>query len=197
VFKSLVWSSAALLLAGTAPAWSADLKIGYVNYQALFQQAPQVKVIQATLQGEFGPRQRDLLSQQQTLKTREENLQKNQVTMSDEQRSHEEKSLRDSEREFQLKQTAFQEDANTRRNEELSRLQKTFNEEVRSYAKAQGYDLVLADGVAFATAAVDITPAILGQLEALAKTSAATAPATPPAASATSAKPKTTATQTH
>ena len=197
MFKSFVWSSAALLLVGTAPAWSAELKIGYVNYQALFQQAPQLKVVQATLQGEFGPRQRDLQSQAQTLKTRQDNLQRNEATMSDEQRAHEEKSLRDSEREFQLKQTAFQEDATARKNEELSRLQRTFNEEVRSYAKAQGFDLILADGVAFATPAVDITPAILGQLEALAKSSAAAAPATPPAASATPAKAKTTATQTH
>jgi outer membrane protein len=196
VVKSIVWSSAALLLVGTAPAWSAELKIGYVNYQELFQQSPQVKTIQATLQGEFGPRQRELVTQQQTLKTREENLQKNAVTMSDEQRSHEEKSLRDSEREFQLKQTAFQEDANTRRNEELSRLQKTLNEEVRTYARAQGYDLVLADGVVYATPAVDITPAILGQLEALAKSSGAAAPAAP-TAGVTAPKPKTTATQAH
>jgi outer membrane protein len=194
VVKSVLWSSAALLLAATAPAWSAEVKIGYVNYQELFQQSPQVKTIQATLQSEFGPRQRDLLSQQQTLKTREENLQKNGVTMSDEQRSHEEKSLRDNEREFQLKQTAFQEDANARRNEELSRLQKTFNEEVRSYAKAQGYDLVLADGVAFATTAVDITPAILSQLETLAKSN--TGAAVTPTAGVTAPKPKT-ATQTH
>jgi outer membrane protein len=194
VVKSVVWSSAALLLVATAPVWSAELKIGYVNYQELFQQAPQVKTIQATLQGEFGPRQRDLLGQAQSLKTREENLQKNQVTMSDEQRSHEEKSVRDTERELQLKQTAFQEDANARRNEELSRLQKTFNEEVRSYAKAQGYDLVLADGVAFATTAVDITPAILSQLETLAKSN--TGAAVTPTAGVTAPKPKT-ATQTH
>ena len=34
-------------------------------------------------------------------------------------------------------------------------------EEVSAFAKAQGYDLILADGVLYATGALDVTNAIL------------------------------------
>jgi outer membrane protein len=76
-----------------------------------------------------------------------------------------------------------QDDFNARRNEEMSRLQKTLIEQVRTYAKAQNFDLVIADGVIYTTPTIDITPAILAQLQANpgALRSKATAPA--PAAS--------------
>jgi Skp family chaperone for outer membrane proteins len=38
-------------------------------------------------------------------------------------------------------------------------------EEVRVYAKAQNFDLVIADGVVYSTPSVDITPAILTALQ--------------------------------
>ena len=60
----------------------------------------------------------------------------------------------------------MQDDFNARRNEEMSRLQKTLIEQVRVYAKAQNFDLVIADGVIYTTPTIDITPAILAQLQA-------------------------------
>ena len=59
----------------------------------------------------------------------------------------------------------------------MSRLQRTLIEEVRAYAKAQNFDLVIADGVIYSTPALDITPAILSALQAEApKPAAAAAP---------------------
>ena len=190
VIKSVFWGTSAVLLLATAPAW-AELKIGYVNYQQLIQESPQAKTIAETIRAEFLPRQRELQTQGQALKTREERLQKDGPTMSDEQRTHEEKSLRDTEREFQLKQQTAQDDFNARRNEELSKLQRTLIEEVRAYAKSQNYDLVLADGVIYANTAIDITPMILSQLQTLSKTSggaAASPAAAPPAATPKASK---------
>ena len=46
------------------------------------------------------------------------------------------------------------------------RLQRTLIEEVRAYAKAQGFDIVFADGVIYSTPSFDITPAILTALQA-------------------------------
>ncbi len=48
------------------------------------------------------------------------------------------------------KQNEFVEDLNVRRNEELGRLQTTLLTEVQTYAKAQGFDLVIGDGVLYA-----------------------------------------------
>jgi outer membrane protein len=176
VVRSLILGSAATLVLATAPAW-AELKIGYVNFNQLIQESPDAKVIVDTLRNEFLPRQRELQTLQQTLKAREDKLTKDGATMTDDQRSREEKEIRDGERELQRKQTEFQDDVNNRRNEELSTLQKSLSEKVRGFAKLQNYDLVIADGgVIYATPAADITPQVLAAVSAGAAKPAPAAP---------------------
>jgi len=172
------------LVAG--PAWAADLKIGVVDYGKLVEESPQAKSALDSIRTEFTPRQRDLQNQQASLKSKEDRLQKDGATMSPEQRSNSEKDLRDSYRELQRKQQEVQDDFNSRRNEEMSRLQKTLIEQVRTYAKAQNFDLVIADGVIYATPTIDMTPAILSQLQSAPVKSA---PAKAPAAAPAPAKP--------
>ena len=163
-----------------SPAWAAELKIGVVDYGRLVEESPQAKSALESIRTEFTPRQRDLQNQQASLKTKEDRLQKDGATMSPEQRSNSEKDLRDSYRELQRKQQEVQDDFNARRNEEMSRLQKTLIEQVRTYAKAQNFDLVIADGVIYATPTIDMTPAILSQLQSAPSAKApAKAPATP------------------
>jgi outer membrane protein len=152
-------------LLASAPAW-AELKIGVVDYGRLVEESPQAKSALDAIRTEFTPRQRDLQSQQTTLKSKEERLQKDEATMTQDQRANAEKDLRDSYRELARKQSEVQDDFNARRNEEMSRLQKTLIEEVRVYAKAQNFDLIIADGVIYTTPTIDITPAILTALNA-------------------------------
>jgi outer membrane protein len=176
VVRSLILGSAATMVLAAAPAW-AELKIGYVNYNQLLQDSPDAKVIADSLRNEFLPRQRELQTLQQTLKTREDKLTKDGATMTDDQRAREDKEIRDGERELQRKQTEAQDDLNSRRNEVLSTLQKSLIEQVRAFAKAQNYDLIVADGVIYATNSVDITPQVLVALQARAgKAPAAAAP---------------------
>ena len=163
-----------------SPVFAAELKIGVVDYGRLVEESPQAKSALETIRTEFTPRQRDLQNQQASLKTKEDRLQKDGATMSPDQRANSEKDLRDSYRELQRKQQEVQDDFNARRNEEMSRLQKTLIEQVRTYAKAQSFDLVIADGVIYTTPTIDITPAILAQLQSNAP--AAKAPAKAPAA---------------
>jgi len=148
-----------------SPAW-AELKIGVVDYGRLVEESPQAKAAMDTIRNEFTPRQRELQNQQTSLKSKEDRLQKDGATMSQEQRNSVEKELRDGAREFQRKQQEVQDDFNARRNEEMSRLQKALIEQVRTYAKAQNFDLIIADGVIYTTPTIDITPAILAQLQA-------------------------------
>lgn len=175
VVRCLILGSAATMMLAVTPAW-AELKIGYVNYAMLMQDSPDAKTVSDALRNEFLPRQRELVTLQQTLKTREDKLTKDGATMTDDQRSREDKEIRDGERELQRKQTEAQDDFNARRNEELSKLQKSLLEQVQSYAKAQNYDLVMAEGVVYATPAVDITPQVLAMLTARGGKSAAPAP---------------------
>jgi outer membrane protein len=181
VVRSLILGSAAIMVLAAAPAW-AELKIGYVNYSQLLQESPDAKTIADALRNEFLPRQRELQTLQQSLKAREDKLTKDGATMTDDQRAREDKDIRDGERELQRKQSEAQDDFNARRNEELSTLQKSLIEQVRTFAKSQSYDLVMADGVIYATGAVDITPQVLAMLQARGSKGAAPAAAPKPAA---------------
>jgi outer membrane protein len=166
--KARMWTVSWLLAVGTlvaSPAW-AELKIAVVDYGRLVEESPQAKSALDAIRNEFTPRQRELQTTQVSLKAKEDRLQKDGATMSPDQRASAEKELRDGAREFQRKQQEVQDDFNARRNEEMSRLQKALIEQVRAYAKTQNLDLVIADGVIYATPTIDITPAILAMLQA-------------------------------
>jgi outer membrane protein len=179
--KSSLWAVAAIGALAAMPAW-AELKIGVVDYGRLAEESPQAKSAMEEIRNEFTPRQRELQNQQQTLKAKEDKLQKDGATMTEDQRTRAEKDLRDSYRDLQRKQSEAQDDFNARRNEEMSRLQRILIEQVRAYAKAQNFDLVVADGVIYATPSIDITPQILAALKNLPVTGAkpSSAPAAKP-----------------
>ena len=178
------WMMAAAAGLVALPVVAAEPKIGVVDFQRLAVESPQGKATMESMRAEFAPRERTLQAQGQALKAKEEKLQKDGATMSEDQRARAEKELRDGARDFERAKGEFQDDMNARRNEELSRLQRTIVEEVRTYGKAQGYDLILAqEGVVFNASASDITPAVLSALQARggsAAPKAATPPAKPP-----------------
>jgi outer membrane protein len=189
-----------LILCGLAlsgPA-SAEIKMGYVNFQKLLEDAPQTKTAMQGLENEFAPRRRELLTMQNDLKARDEKLQKEGAVMAEADRQKAEKALRDQQREFSRKAGEFQDDASTRRNEEIGKVQRYLVTEIQGYANSQGYDLVLGDGVFFAKPPLDITANVLAVLATRPATLPAAAPApaagaqskTPPAA-APAAPPKT------
>jgi outer membrane protein len=160
-----------LMVSGPA---SAEMKMGVVNFQKLLEEAPQTKTAMQALENEFAPRRRELLTMQNDLKARDDKLQKEGAVMSEADRAKAEKTLRDQQREFSRKAGEFQDDASTRRNEEIGKVQRYLVTEIQGYANAQGFDLVLGDGVFFAKGPLDITAQVLAVL--------ATKPATLPAA---------------
>lgn len=177
--NSFAIPSLVVLLAALAGPAFAQTRIGVVDYGRLMEESPQAKTALDAIRNEFAPKQRDLQNQQTALKAREDKLQKDAATMTADQRSRTEKEVRDGYRDLARKQQEVQEDFNARRNEEMSRLQRTLLEEVRTYAKAQNYDLVLADGVIYATQTIDITPAVLNNLKTRTPGGAASAPKPP------------------
>jgi outer membrane protein len=143
-----------------------ELKIGVVNIPALMEQAPQARVALAALDEEFKPRQREIVARQTELQELNEKVQRDLAVMGETERRNSEKELRDLQREVTRLQTEFREDLNLRRNEELGNLQRSLLKEVQDYAQASGYDLVVGDGVLFASSAVNITENVLRAMEA-------------------------------
>jgi outer membrane protein len=179
--KVAVWLIAAGGALAALPAW-AEPKIAVVDFNKLLMESPQGKAVQESIRAEFAPRQRTLQAQEQAVKAKEDKLQKDGATMSEDQRARAEKEFRDSARELERSRSEAQDDFNSRRNEAVSRLQRTIIEEVRTYGKAQNFDLILDQGgVIYNASAADITPAVLSALQARGGAPAATKPATPPA----------------
>ncbi len=174
--RSIAFISLCLCMALVSAPANAEIKVGVVNFQKLLEEAPQTKAAMQALENEFAPRRRELLTMQNDLKARDDKFQKDGAIMSEADRAKTEKALRDEQREFSRKAGEFQDDASTRRNEEIGKVQRYLVTEIQGYANAQGYDMVLGDGVFFAKAPFDITANVLAVL--------ATKPTTLPAAAA-------------
>jgi outer membrane protein len=189
--RSIASVGLALCLGLVSAQASAEIKMGYVNFQKLLEEAPQTKTAMQGLENEFAPRRRELLTMQNDLKARDEKLQKEGAVMAEADRTKAEKALRDQQREFSRKAGEFQDDASTRRNEEIGKVQRYLVTEIQGYANAQGYDLVLGDGVFFAKGPLDITANVLAVLATKPTTLPAAAPAskTPAAAPAPAKTP--------
>lgn len=166
---ALVTIAASALPLGAA---EAQVKVGVVNVARLLQEAPQAQAASQALESEFATRRRDLQNLERDLKTREERLQKDGATMAEADRRNQEKTLRDGQREFARKQNEFMEDLNVRRNEALGQLQRTVLQEVQTYAKSAGLDVVIADAL-YASNSVDITNQVLAALQSKGRSSAA------------------------
>jgi outer membrane protein len=179
------------LALGVASTASAEAKIGVVNTQRLMAEAPQAKGAADLLRNEFAPREKELQTMQVALKAREDKLTKDAATMTEIQKSSADKELRDGYRDLQRKQSEVQDDFNARRNEEMSKLQRVLGDEITAFAKAQGYDIILSDGVIYATNAYDVTGPILAALQNRKPGAATAAPAAAPPAkpAAPAAKP--------
>jgi outer membrane protein len=171
-----------------APAAWAETKIAVVDYGRLVEESPQAKTAMEAIRTEFTPKQRELENLANSLKGKQDKLDKDGPTMSADQRARADKELRDGARDLQQKRAELQDDFTARRNEEMSRLQRALIDEVRAYAKAQNFDLVVADGVIYSTPALDITPAILSAMQAKAPKPAAGSAAPAPTKPAAPAK---------
>jgi len=166
---------ALLAFAAAATAEAQALKIGFVNFGRLLDESPQAKAAQATLEAEFMPRQRDVAAQRKSLQEKVDKLQKEAAVMSEADRLRAEREARDLELNVNRRFNELQEDLNLRRNEEVGKMQRALLQEVQAYARANGYQLVVSEGVLFAAEGVDITPQLVAAIKAKAP-----AAATPP-----------------
>jgi outer membrane protein len=143
----------------------AETKIGVLDFGRLLEESPQGKVLLESLGTEAAAKRRDLQGAATSLQTKRDKLTKDRATMSPDQITRAERELRDGERDLARRQAEAQDQLNDRRNEEMGKLQRDLITEVRAFAKAQNYDVVITEGVIYATQAMDMTPALLQSLQ--------------------------------
>jgi len=145
----------------------ADLKIGFVNIPAVLEKAPQAEKAKKRLEQEFSPRDKQLVAQQKEIQNMDDRMTKDAAVMGESARANLEKDILNKKRDAKRAQQEFSEDFNARRNEELGKLQRRIVEAIREIAKDQNFDLLLTDGVIYASEQIDITAQVQQKLSTM------------------------------
>jgi outer membrane protein len=147
---------------------SESVKVGYVNTQRIFRDAPAAVKAAKKIETEFSRRDQDLQRMAKQLQGMQETLEKNAVTMTETDRRTKERELNELSREFQRKQREFREDLNLRQNEENAAIIEKANKAIKQLAETEKYDLIVQD-VVWASPKLDITDKIIKALAAESK----------------------------
>jgi outer membrane protein len=142
-----------------------NFKIGFVDGLKLSQESPQAKEAIKRLNKEFEPRKNQLIDTQKQLREREEQFFKNGAFMSLTEKQKKEREIITAKRELKLKETEFREDLTIRQNEEMAKVQIRLRDAIQAYGKENGFDLILFEGVSFASEKANITDAVLKKLQ--------------------------------
>lgn len=148
-----------LVLSGAA---QAEAKIGFVDMQRLFDQAPVAVKANKKLTAEFAKRELELQKLGKQIKTQQDALEKN-PSMPEAERRNRERDLNELSREFQRKQREFREDLEIRRNEAMAGILDRANKALKQIAETEKYDLIVQDAVYFSPR-IDITDKIIKAL---------------------------------
>ena len=142
-----------------------EFKIGIVNLDRIFREANSAKSAQTRLEQEFSKREKELTDTASQLKTLSEKFEREAPTLAEAARNTRQRQLVDQDREFQRKRREFQEDLNTRKNEELQIVIERANKVVKSLAETEKYDLILQESV-YVNPRHDITDKVIKSLNA-------------------------------
>ena len=142
---------------------SETVKIGYVNTQRIFRDAPTAVKAAKKLESEFSKRDQDLQRMAKQIQSLQESLEKNALTMVEAGRRAKEKDLNELTREFQRKQREFREDLNLRQNEENAAIIEKANKAIKQLAESEKYDLIVQD-VVWVSPKLDVTDKIIKAL---------------------------------
>ncbi|MGD8559510.1 MAG: OmpH family outer membrane protein [Gammaproteobacteria bacterium] len=162
-YQILICSAALLLLMPFT--LQAETKIGFVNAARVLEESPQADAARKKLEKEFAPRDEEIVAMQKDLKELEEKLSRDGAIMSRSEQRNLERDVLSQKREIKRKKEEFREDLNIRRNEAFERLRKRVFEVIVAIAEQKKFDLIVSDGVVFASKRIDITDEVVEQLQ--------------------------------
>ena len=141
-----------------------ELKIGIVEVNKILKDAPQTISSNKKLEKEFSARTEKLKAKIKTLESDGKKFQKESFTMSDDQREKAARALQQRRIEIPRDERELREDMDIRRREEIGDLQEKINLTIDKMAADRGYDLILYNGIAYASVKVDITDDVIKAL---------------------------------
>jgi outer membrane protein len=140
-------------------------KFGFVHTERILRDSVPAVRAQKKIEAEFQKRDRELAGIADQLKRMQEDLDKNAMTMAEQQRRTKEREFGELNREFQRKQREFREDLNQRRNEELAQVVEQANRVIRQIAEQEKFDIIFQEMPAYVSPRIDITDRVIKALE--------------------------------
>jgi outer membrane protein len=145
-----------LLAAGSAVQAQSDLKIGYINLNAIIQNAPQIPALNNRLRDEFASRDSAFQAMQEGYQEKVETFQRDSEVMSQAESQALQRELTQMQRDLERTAADLQEDLQVRQNELVGELQLEIVEKVQAWAELNDYDVILTE-VVYVSEAVDIS----------------------------------------
>lgn len=158
---------ATVFMTGTAAAQ--DIKIGVVNLGKLVRASPQAQQARENLEAQFADRKKALQELAQELQADIKRLKRDGKVMSKQAREQLAESIRDQQRRLEIKRSNYKADLRRAEQEQLAQIRKALAQAIQQYAEDFNYDLIIGQGVLYATDAVNITERLLQRLEAQAQ----------------------------
>ena len=153
-----------LLLTFACNVFSDELKVGIVDVNKILKEAPQTISANKKLEKEFSARTEKLKAKIKSIQADEKKYQKESLTLSDSEKEKTEKNLQQRKIDIQRSERELREDMDLRRREEIGDLQERINETIDKLAATENFDLILYNGIAYASKKVDITDMIIKNL---------------------------------
>ena len=150
-----------LLLPLSVAAETEIFKIGYVVVEKVLKEAPQTATSNKKLEKEFKSRTDGLQKKVKAIQADEKDFNKNSVTLSATENQKAQKKIQNKKIEIQRIERELREDIDIRRREEIGKLQQKINEAIEDLAAKEKYDLILYQGVAYASKEIDITDKLI------------------------------------
>ncbi len=162
IYVNVMTFIAAVMLC-MANAGAADLKIGFIDAERVNRESAPADQASKRLEKEFQPRVQELQRLENQVKAMQVQLEKDALTLSENDRRKREQDLSRQIVDLQRKQREYTEDLNLRRNQELAGLLERANKIIRQIAESEKYDLILQEAV-YRSPRVDITDRVLKAL---------------------------------
>ena len=168
--KKLKYLLLCMLMVFVSQGVFAETKIAFVNQQKLLEKAPQAEAARNKLQKEFAKRDQALVSMQKKIKAKTDKLERDGAMMTPEELNKLKREVTYLRRDLERDKDAFKQDLSIRQNEELIKLQKVVLNTIVKIAEKDKYDLIVSDGVIYASKRIDVTDSILTELKKQYKT---------------------------
>lgn len=156
-----------LLLVGIAlsgAAW-AETKVGYLDVTRVAEESPQYAAARKSLRQELERRESELRTSADQLEKLQEKLKRDASVMGEVEVKKLERDILSRQRRLKNSQDEYREELSLRQNEERNKLLRQVAEVVKEIGKAEGYDLIITDGVAYFSKQVDISDKVLQRLK--------------------------------